>query len=113
MLARRGQAIEPGPRSYVIKNGHAICFKDSDNNQTIASLQVAALSNFHDETLAAASKEINAVLDRVKAANSDPELELAFLNVGDGFLLAWTEHGVSARDDPELLAAELGLLRKD
>lgn len=46
-------------------------------------------SAFHDETLAKATREINAVLTRVVRENSNPERHLHFIQVADGLMLSW------------------------
>ena len=46
-------------------------------------------SDYHDETLRSATREINSILTRVVKENSDPDKHLHFVGVSNGLLLAW------------------------
>jgi hypothetical protein len=102
--------------SFVMGKGQGgrpvvMCFKSPAADQHVSSFhQAAVLSEFHDESLAAATKEITAILERVKASNGNKDRELAILNVGGrGFFLVWTENAISALDDYDVLVDALGL----
>jgi hypothetical protein len=89
------------------------CFKSSDDTQIITKnnqlASAARLTPSHDEALQQATKEINAILARVMKANKDPNRQLSFLRIPTGLFLAWTEDGVSARDDEHTVNKALGI----
>jgi hypothetical protein len=106
------------PRTYTIvtmPDGSKKCYcgQSSKMDQMVTSMHEAAISTFHDESLASATKEINAILDNVRSTNSDRNRELAFLLVGDGLLLAWTEDAITAFDEYEVVVEELGIRSKE
>lgn len=87
-----------------------LCFKHSDASCIVVDLRTAPLSNFHDAALAAATREINSVLEKVKQSKSDSSRELAFLNTGNGLLLAWVEDAVGSQDEDAKINRALGLV---
>jgi len=91
------------------------CFQSSDDTQIMgknpnSSLREARrLTPFHDAELARCTKEINAILAKVRKGNKDPNRELAFLRVPDGLFLAWTQHAIGSEDDATEINRVLGI----
>ena len=92
-----------------------VCFKSSEDTQVIGSdprkslVTARRLTPFHDAELAQCTKEINAILARVRRGNKNPNRELAFLRVPGGLFLAWTEHAIGAQDDEADINRVLGI----
>lgn len=79
-----------------------------------AFLLEADTSNFHDETLQKATKEIKEILDAIPP---DPKgRHLCFMNTRQGALLGWVNHGdgfsssaTTIKDDFETISKALNL----
>jgi len=88
-------------RCYCICKGRACCFTCANSTCNTARLLQDIISPIHDKELDEASKQINQILDSVRAYNQDPERELALLSIpeeqsdGTVLLLAWVNAGVS------------------
>ena len=68
------------------------CIKGS-SSCTNAKLLVAELSDFHDQTLATVTAQINALLETI---SPDPAgRKLSFMHSRLGTFLGWVEHGVA------------------
>ena len=107
---QQGESLPQGPRSWKKgADGSIICFRSNKGGCVVVSLRTAAQSVFYDADLETATKEINAILDRLVAKNGDTSRHLSFIDTGDGLLLAWSNHEVSAFDDHETIAEALGL----
>jgi hypothetical protein len=66
------------------------CFVVGQNTDGSYGLVLAKeTAAYHDETLAKATREINAVLTRVVRENSNPERHLHFIQASGGLMLAW------------------------
>src|SRR4051812_6001015 len=66
------------------------CYKSPDNRQTVCKLwNVGQYAEFHDEQLAAATKKINAILDRLEKGNEDESRYLSFVQHRNQLLLIW------------------------
>jgi hypothetical protein len=87
-----------------------VCFKSQNDDQIVTGLRTTPVSDFHDGALVAATRDINGILERVRRLNTNPKQELAFLNTGNGLLLAWTEHGLGPLDDDEDIDRDLCLV---
>jgi hypothetical protein len=59
----------------------------------------AEQSSVHDETLIQATKEINAIFERVEKGNHDPKRRLSVLLTPIGHFLAWTTSGEVTDDE--------------
>ena len=69
------------------------------------------MSSFHDQTLASATKEINAILARCEASRaSDDDVAFSFIEFQDRLLLVWSRYDVvSSHDEDEEIIKALGL----
>lgn len=56
-----------------------------------AVMLAAETSEFHDQTLADATAEINLILDRVRV-KAKPGHKLSMLSTEEGMFIAWTDH---------------------
>jgi hypothetical protein len=64
----------PEPKySGIRKDKMVTCFKGSGGCTVIKLWEAAELSRFHDEVLAQATKEINAILSTLEKDNKDPD----------------------------------------
>jgi hypothetical protein len=80
-------------REWGIVKNTVVCFPSAADDCVIVGvgglLEAREVSAFHDETLAAATKEINSILARVAKGNSDSNRHLHLLRVPSGLFLAW------------------------
>jgi hypothetical protein len=92
-------------------NGKMVCYTDVNTTQRFAMFAEAAkLSDFHDESLAKATKELNSIIKNIPKNKKDPNYELAFLETSEGYFLAWTDNRtVSSEDDEDVIEEALGL----
>ncbi len=102
---------KPRTRDWVIFDGRVICYRSPIDGQSQPAFAVATkLTPFHDNTLAQATKEINAVLIKVQRANKDSKRKLAIIQTHKGPMLAWTEYGaVGPYDEDAEVEQALGL----
>src|SRR5918999_883882 len=103
---------KPKPTGYtwVLDKDGVLCYSGG-SGQTVARLWEAdSLSGFHDEELAKATKEINAILERVARSQASEDAELSFIEFQDRHMLVWARYGaVSPYDDDDVIAEALGL----
>lgn len=87
------------------------CFADPQDNCSISPLwETTRPSEFHDSDLAKATKEINAIINRIDRSNKDKERELCFIKVQDRLMLVWAFHGVvKPSDEGAIIARALNL----
>jgi hypothetical protein len=85
-----------------------VCYPSTKSNCYVVSyntdgsydlVKAKETSAFHDETLAKATKEINAVLTRIVQENSNPERHSHFIQVSNGLLLAWCAEVADKREE--------------
>lgn len=82
------------------QEGNVDCFKSKEDRQTVTKLwEVSELADFHDQELAQATKQINAILRRVEKDNKDPKRKLSFIKFQNRHLLVWAEYGAVGPDD--------------
>jgi hypothetical protein len=71
------------------------------------------LTDFHDAELARATREINAIVDRIQKNNKDPERNLSFIQFKNRHLLVWATYGaVTPYDDDATIIKALKLKSK-
>ena len=102
---------KPPKYSWILQPSGVICFADPLGGQTIARLWEAdTKSSFHDETLASATKEINAILTRCEASRASDDMVLSFIEFQDRLLLVWARYDVvSSYDEDEEIIKAFGL----
>jgi hypothetical protein len=88
-----------------------LCFSSPNGGQTLGLLwEPEALSSFHDEELAKATKEINAILKRVERSKPSEAHELSFVEFRTGSCWSGPRTiAVSPYDDDDVIAEALGL----
>src|SRR5262245_42348316 len=105
MANRKKQKPKPKPKpthNWFKWGGKVYCCPDVQNTCIVAKFaESKKLSRFHDEDLARCTKELNAVLAEIRKRAGDDHRELSFIDTGNGFLLAWTEHDVVGSHDDE------------
>ncbi len=111
---RKPKRPKPKPKptgySWIMDKDGVVCFSGG-SGQTVARLWEAdSLSKFHDERLAEATKEINAILERVERSKPSDDHELSFVEFQDRHMLVWATYGaVSPYDEDDVIAEALGL----
>ena len=96
--------LGPGP------NPDIICCHGLDGQTLCPLWEADTLSSFHDKALAKATKEINAILERVARSKRRDDVELGFIEFQNRLLLVWSTYdAVSAYDDDEVIIKALGL----
>jgi hypothetical protein len=79
------------------------CYKSKWDSQTVCNLWSAGITDFHDAKLAAATKKINAIFDRLEKANKkakrDKQRKLSFIEFQSRLLLVWAGYGLVGPDD--------------
>jgi hypothetical protein len=85
------------------------CIKSSRDDQIIVNFSEASRSEFHDEPLIRATKELNAVIKNIPKNREHPNWELAFLDTSEGLFLAWTDNSPISAEDDEVIEEALGL----
>ena len=97
---------------YIDKNQDVWCFTSETNRcfvmPALASLKKAIPA--HDEVLMQCTKDINALLRKAAASNTNKGVELHLLNTPRGLLLAWANcDGISGEDSAETISKAFGL----
>ena len=115
-MAKRRKRIWVGGSSR-----HPICCPGPPDNDVCHNLSLleAEPSEFHDEALISATREINGIFSRLRDARHPEGTDLALLNTSLGLLLAWVEgrerqpediaSGVTYDSDEEDIRGALGL----
>jgi len=96
-------------RTWLEFDGKIHCYRSLDDLCRVASLRSAKKSDFHDETMIQATKEINAIFKRLQKQNSDATREAALIDTGEGLLLAWVHCNGAAGARSGDVAKTLGL----
>jgi hypothetical protein len=68
----------------------------------------ATEDSFHDPYLAEVTREVNAILDKLREAK-DPRGGLSLISVENALLLTRTESGIGPDDEPEVIRKNLRL----
>jgi hypothetical protein len=72
--------------------------------------EAAALSEFHDAELARATREINAIVEKIEAENKDRDRKLSLIEYQGRHLMVWATYGtVTPYDDDETIIKALKL----
>ena len=113
-MAKFGPRYPPAPKpkyTWLEKDDNVYCHKSPDGCQILSELwEAASLSRFHDKTLAAATKEINAILRRVQKSKPKPDVTPSFIIFQNRPFLVWASYGgVGPYDDEDVIAKALGL----
>ena len=98
--------------TYTIYEGKVLCYEGTPNNCNVVFLAEPEMSmGFHGDGLAEATKEINAILQRVADSEEAEGRELRLLSTPSGLMLAWANCGevVTASSEPDKLSRALGL----
>lgn len=99
--------------SWFMIGDEVYCHRSPDNLQHIIMLRKSnskIRTRFHDEELAKATNEINAILSRIEKNNTNPDRKLAFIITNKGPYLVWSKYGVvGPHDDENLIEKALGL----
>ncbi len=77
------------------------------NDAVLASAE--RLTDFHDSELEEATRRINAILDRIRKTNQQPERQLDFCWTPLGLFLAWSTHTIGSDDAEKDVRKALGL----
>ena len=95
------------------RNNDVLCYP-GDGGQTVIKLwEVGQLTSLHDSELAAATREINAILSKIEKNNKDPERTLSFIEFQNRHLLVWARYGaVGPNDDKATVMKRLSLKAK-
>jgi hypothetical protein len=89
-------------RSWMMVGHDVYCYRSRESLQLLAKFrEPARLTQFHDESLAQVTRDINALLSKTQRANKDSKRELAIISTPRGPMLAWTRHGVVSPDDED------------
>ena len=88
--------------SWTVKDKKINCYASPTSKCTVSGLwEAGELTGFHDAELAQATKEINAILSKIKEGNKDPEREVSFIQFQNRHFLVWTRSGVIGPDDDD------------
>ncbi len=109
-----GQGLTASAYAWIhITGGPLVCYPSPINSQFLAPFaESTKRAEFHDDTLAQATREINAVITRITASNDDPTRVPSLILVPGGqLMLVWAvaEHPVSPHSDPATVRETLGL----
>jgi hypothetical protein len=99
--------------NWIKKNNHVTCAKGA-GGQTVAGLwEAEELTDFHDAELARATKEINAIVEKIEKNNKEPKRKLSLIEFQGRHLMVWAEYGaVTPYDDDETIIKALKLKAK-
>ena len=99
--------------NWVKEGQHVTCAKGA-GSQTLMSLwEAEELTEFHDAHLARATKEINAIVERIEKNNKDPKRTLSLIEFQGRHLMVWANYGaVTPYDDDDTIINALKLKAK-
>jgi hypothetical protein len=105
--------LPKGAYNWVLHYPHVDCAKGA-GGQTIGKLwEAEELTEFHDDKLAGATREINAIVEKLENNNKDPERTLSLIEFQGRHLLVWARYGaVTPYDDDETIMKALKLKKK-
>jgi hypothetical protein len=109
------QQVGKGGSSYNwIKKGNRVTCAKGAGGQTVVGLwEATELTEFHDAELAQATRKINAIVEKIEAANKDPERKLSLIEFQGRHLMVWANYGaVTPYDDDETIIRALKLKTK-
>jgi len=89
---------------------HVSCAKGPGAQTVIGLWESEELTEFHDANLARATKEINAIFERIVKNNKDQKRTLSFIEFQGRHLLIWATYGaVTPYDDDDTIIKALKL----
>jgi len=96
--------------NYVIKGKHCTCAKGAGGQTVVTLWEAAELTEFHDAELARATRQINAIVEKIEAGNKDPNRKLSLIEFQGRHLMVWATYGaVTPYDDDETIIKALKL----
>ena len=97
-----------------IKKGKKVRCAKGAGGQTVVNLwEAEELTEFHDADLARATKEINAIVERIEKNNKDPERKVSLIEFQGRHLMVWANYGaVTPYDDDDTIIKALKLKTK-
>jgi hypothetical protein len=99
--------------SYVIKGKKCVCAKGAGGQTVLNLWETEELTDFHDAELAQATKEINAIVEKIQKNNRDPNRTVSLIEFKNRHLLVWASYGhVTPFDDDEIIIKALKLKTK-
>ncbi len=104
---------EENDHQYVIHGQHVTCAKGRGGQTVMKLWEAEELTEFHDADLARATKEINAIVDRIEKNNKDPNRTASFIEFQGRHLMVWANYGaVTPYDDDDTIIKALRLRTK-
>jgi len=101
--------------NYVIDpdRKHVTCAKGPGAQTVVGLWEAEGLTEFHDADVARATKEINAIFERIQKNNKDPKRTLSLIEFQGRHLMIWASYGaVTPYDDDETIIKALKLKAK-
>jgi hypothetical protein len=97
----------------VFKGKKCICAKGTGGQTVLNLWETEELTEFHDAELAQATKEINAIFERVQKNNRDPNRTASLIEFKNRHLMVWASYGhVTPFDDDETIIKAFKLKAK-
>lgn|SRR5262249_17180892 len=103
---------KPHDHQYVIDpdRKHVTCAKGRGGQSVVGLWEAEELTDFHDADLARATKEINAIFDKIEKNNKNPERTLSLIEFQGRHLMVWANYGaVTPYDDDDTIIKALKL----
>lgn len=100
-------------RSWVMVNHKVWCYASPAGDCVVSKFWEsldATEGSFYDPDLAEVTREVNAILDKLREAK-DSTRGLSFILVENALLLMWTESGIGPGEEPQVIRQNLGLKR--
>jgi hypothetical protein len=99
--------LNANTHNYIIKNNHVTCAKGAGGQTVVRLLEAETLTDFHDADLARATKEINAIVDKIEKNNKDPNRKVSLIEFRGRHLMVWASYGAVTPydDDTEIIKA--------
>ena len=99
-------------RSWVMLDHKVWCYASPAGDCVVSKFWEsldATEGSFHDPYLAEVTREVNAILDKLREAKGS-DRGLSLISVENGLLLMWTEPGgIGPGDEPHIIQQHLGL----
>jgi hypothetical protein len=87
--------------SWVMKGKKVKCFKGNGSCTVTALWETEGLTVFHDAQLASATKEINAIVEKIQKNNQDSKRTLSAIEYQGRHFLVWSTCGDVTPDDDD------------
>jgi hypothetical protein len=96
--------------NWVLEKKHCTCAKGPGGQTVVKLWEAEELTEFHDAPLARATKEINAIVEKIAKNNKDPERTLSLIEYQGRHLMVWAHYGaVTPYDDDQTIIKALRL----